>query len=78
MLLKDIFGKPREGVHKYRIAGVAFIDTFFLIVGAFLISYYMKISFLGTLAAFFLLGVFCHYIMSVDTTINRLITGKSL
>jgi hypothetical protein len=78
MLLKDIFGKPREGIHKYRFLGVAFIDTFFLLVIAFLLSFYTKKSFFTILLVLFLFGIFCHYILSVDTTINRFLTGKSL
>jgi hypothetical protein len=71
MLIKDIFGKPEQGIHKYRIMGVAFVDTFFLFIGAIILSYYSKISFFITFIALFFLGIFCHYLFSVDTTIHR-------
>jgi hypothetical protein len=70
---KNIFGKPKEGIHSIRIFNIAVVDVLFTILGAFALHYALKISFTYCLAGLFLLGIFCHHIFCVDTTINRLL-----
>jgi hypothetical protein len=70
---KDILGVPGKGVHSYRIFNVAFVDVIMTIIGAFLISYFLKISFLYTIIFLFILGIILHHIFCVRTTIDKLL-----
>ena len=38
---KDIFGKPNEGVHKYRLFNIAIVDMSFTIIAAAIIAYFI-------------------------------------
>jgi len=70
---KDIFGKPKEGIHKYRIFGIAIFDLLATIILALCISYFFNISFLFTFIILFLLGIILHKLFCVNTTITKLI-----
>ena len=70
---KDILGIPGKGVHSYRIFNIAIVDVIMTIIGAFLISYFLKISFLYTTIFLFILGIILHRIFCVRTTIDKLL-----
>ena len=70
---KDLFGKPGEGIHSYRIFDIAYIDVIFTILTAWLISHFLNMSFGYTLIAFFILGIVMHRMFCVRTTIDKLI-----
>lgn len=70
---KDVFGKPNEGVHKYRIFGIAIVDAVFTIVFVYLFTYYSKYSFWPTLAFTFFLGIFMHRLFCVRTTLDKML-----
>jgi hypothetical protein len=72
---KDIFGKPGEGPHSYRIANVAIIDVGVTVIGAFLIAKLFKFKFLKTLIVLFILGIIAHKVFCVKTTVNNAIFG---
>lgn len=72
----EIFGKPNQGVHKYRFIGLAVIDVIMTIIFAFLISFYMKWSLFYTTLGLFLLGIICHRLFCVRTTIDKLLFPK--
>ncbi len=71
MTLKDVFGKPGEGMHKYRIFGFAVVDIIATIVIAFVIFWiFMKHSifnFIFILTLLFILGELLHYMLGVRT-----------
>ena len=69
----DIFGKPGEGVHSYRLFNLAIVDIIFTIVGAYLISGFINKSFLTTLIILFLIGIILHRIFNVKTTIDKIL-----
>ena len=75
---KDIFGKPKEGVHKYRIMNIAIVDVLATILLAKAIQYYIvpKKSIWLILILCFILGIILHRIFCVKTTIDRLLFGK--
>jgi NADH:ubiquinone oxidoreductase subunit 6 (subunit J) len=68
---KDIFGKPNEGVHKYRIYNIAVVDLVLTIIFAYVIAILLNKKFIPTLIVIFLIGCVMHYIFCVDTTINK-------
>ena len=66
---KNIFGVPNEGLHKYKIGGIAVIDLIFTIVGAYFIHNYFKLNFIVTLVSLLIIGEIAHYLFCVDTPI---------
>ena len=72
---KDSLGKPKEGIHSYRLFNIAIMDLIFTIIGSFILSYIFKKPFFLIFIIIFLLGIFLHKIFCVDTTINRLLFG---
>jgi len=71
--LKDIFGKPREGLHSYRIFNIAIVDVLLTILLAFLISYFLSYKFIYVLVFLFLSGIILHRLFCVRTTIDKLL-----
>lgn len=69
----DIFGKPNEGVHSFRILDIAVVDvvsTFFL---AYLINYYYD-TLQNVWRDFFILlflSVLVHKLFCVETTLTN-------
>jgi hypothetical protein len=72
----DILGKPNEGVHSYRLFGIAILDVIMTIVASFIISYFLKFSFLYTLVFLFILGIILHRLFCVKTTVDKLLFGN--
>ena len=79
--LKDILGKPGEGIH-FHVGGVAIIDVIAtIVVGGFLgykVAQHYKIESLTPcvllgMIALFVVGEFLHLVIGVDTTIARII-----
>lgn len=69
---KDIFGKPKEGVHSYRFINIALFDFFGTIIVAFIISLFFKYKYAFPIITgiLFSLGIILHYLFCVNTTIN--------
>jgi hypothetical protein len=67
---KHILGIPGEGVHKH-ILGIAWMDVLMTIIGAFILSYLFKWSFIYTLIILFILGILLHRIFCVNTTVDN-------
>lgn len=70
---QNSLGIPNQGVHSYRLFGVAIVDVIFTIIGAMFISYFSKRSFVYTLIFLFLLGIILHKLFCVRTTIDKLL-----
>lgn len=70
---KDIFGKPREGAHSFRIFDIAIVDLAMTVLGAYLVSKSAKINFFKTLAFLIILGIFMHWLFCVDTKLNQIL-----
>jgi uncharacterized membrane protein YcaP (DUF421 family) len=68
---KFIFGKPKEGVHQYRIFDIALADVLSTIAGAYLISKFTNQDFKLVLFILFLLGIILHHLFCVQTTIDK-------
>ena len=73
---KDIFGKPNEGIHSYRLFNIAIVDLLMTIVAALLISYLFNYSVIKVLIILLLMGIIFHKLYCVDTTINNMIFKK--
>lgn len=67
---KDIFGRPREGAHAYRLFDIAVVDVAATVVLAFLVARIFGITFWKSLVACFLIGVISHRAFCVRTTVD--------
>ena len=70
---KNIFGKPNEGVHKYRLFNIAIIDVLFTILLSLIIKYFTNIKFIYIIIILFIIGIIFHKLFCVNTTINKLL-----
>jgi hypothetical protein len=70
---KDIFGKPNEDLHQYRIPiiNVAFIDVLLTIIIGYAISYKMEYSLTIVLICLLLLAIIMHRLFCVRTTVDK-------
>jgi hypothetical protein len=73
---KNALGEPGKGIHSYRLFGVAIADVIMTIIGAWLISYFFKLSFVKTLIILFLLGIILHRLFCVRTTVDKMLFPK--
>lgn len=74
---KDIFGKPGEGVHSWRVLDVAVVDTVLTFILAMIIKiYFLKtFSFVQVLVGTFVIGEVMHFLFCVDTKVIRVLRG---
>ena len=70
---KDIFGKPKEGGHAYRIFDIAIVDVILTIIGGYIIAYSFNWSKIKTIIGLFILGIFLHRLFDVETTVDKII-----
>lgn len=70
---KDIFGRPREGAHAYRLFDIAIVDVAATIIVAFIISRIFGVTFWKSLVALFLIGIISHRAFCVRTKVDKLV-----
>jgi fatty acid desaturase len=70
---KNLFGKPSEGLRKYRIFDIAIYDTVIVIILGFLISYFTGYNLWITLAVLFISGIIAHRLFCVRTGVDKLL-----
>jgi di/tricarboxylate transporter len=68
---KNLFGKPGEGVHKYRIFDIGVIDVAVTIAVAYLIARAFRWPILWVLGGLFLVGIAVHRVLCVRTRVDR-------
>jgi len=68
-----MFGKPRKGVHSFRIFNIAVVDVLLTILVAYLISKMFHLRFDITLVVCFIVGIIAHRVFCVRTTIDKLL-----
>ena len=67
---KNAFGKPNEGIHSFRMFGIAVIDVLVVVGLAYLISRFSGYNFWIVLAITFLTGIFVHRLFCVRTAVD--------
>ena len=72
---KDLFGKPRDGLRKYRIFDIAILDTAVVIIIGLIFSWVTKVNIWLTLAVLFLSGIVVHRLFCVKTGLDKKIFG---
>lgn len=70
---KDLFGRPREGAHSYRIFDIAVVDVVATVVVAYVIARIFGLSFWKSLVALFIVGILSHRMFCVRTTVDKLV-----
>lgn len=60
---KDIFGRPGEGAHAYRIFDIAVVD----------VARIFGVAFWKSLVGLFLVGILSHRAFCVRTTVDKLV-----
>jgi len=73
---KNIFGKEGEGAHSIRFFNLAIVDVILTIIGALLISYFIKVNFFIIFLILMLIAIILHRLFCVNTTINKMIFGE--
>ena len=68
---KDIFGKPNEGIHSYRFAGMAAVDLVMTLVGSYFAAEYFEYSFPLVFLIVMVVGLVFHYAFCVETTLTK-------
>lgn len=68
---KDIFGRPKEGAHAYRIFDIAVVDVTATVVVAYVIARVFGFAFWKSLVALFLIGIISHRAFCVRTTVDK-------
>lgn len=72
---RDIFGKPREGPHSYRIFDVAVVDSVLTVLLALFLQkiFFQNFSFLKVLAWTFIVGELMHWYFCVDSKVIQIL-----
>jgi hypothetical protein len=70
---KDIFGRPREGAHAYRVFDIAVVDVAATVVVAYVIYRIFGLSFWKSLVVLFIVGILSHRMFCVRTTVDKLV-----
>jgi len=70
---KNLFGKPEEGIRKYRIFNIAIMDTAVVIIIAILFSYFTGYNIWITLVVLFISGIIAHRLFCVRTGVDKLL-----
>jgi uncharacterized membrane protein len=68
---KDIFGRPREGAHAYRIFDIAVVDVALTVIVAFVITRVFSVAFWKSLVGLFIAGIISHRVFCVRTTVDK-------
>jgi hypothetical protein len=72
---KDIFGKPKQEIHSYRIFNIAIVDVILTFIVAYLIhvKIYPKINYSYLVVSLFIVGIISHRLFCVKTTIDNIL-----
>ena len=74
---KDIFGRPKEGAHAYRIFDIAVVDVAATVVVAYIIARVFGFVFWKSLVVLFLIGIISHRAFCVRTTVDKWVFGDT-
>jgi uncharacterized membrane protein len=73
---KDIFGRPREGAHAYRVFDIAVVDVVATVVVAYVIARVFGFAFWKSLVVLFIVGIISHRAFCVRTTVDKWVFPK--
>lgn len=70
---KNAFGKPGEGIRKFRIFNIAVFDVLVTMIIVYALCWFTKLPYWSTLFAIFILGIIVHRMFQVRTGIDKLL-----
>lgn len=70
---KNIFGKPKQGVHSYRLFNIAIVDVVGTLILAIIFSKLYNIKILHSFIILLIFSIFIHKIFCVETTLTQII-----
>ncbi len=70
---KDIFGKPNEGIHRYRIFGFATVDLLATFIFAVILGFLIHRNFLLIFLILLLISIPVHKYFCVETTLTNMV-----
>ena len=73
-MLKDIFGRPGEGIHTH-FYGIAIWDVVLTLIAAIVFAYFTGVSIWKTVIGFMLVAEGAHIALGVDTAVVRWFTS---
>jgi hypothetical protein len=73
---KDLFGRPREGAHAYRLFDIAVVDVAATFVVAYLAARVFGATFWKSLVIMFIIGIISHRAFCVRTTVDKWLFPK--
>jgi hypothetical protein len=68
---KDLFGRPREGAHSYRLCDIAVVDVSATVLVAYLAARVFGVAFWKSLGILFIVGIITHRAFCVRTTVDK-------
>jgi hypothetical protein len=68
-----MFGKPKEGVHQYRLFDIAIVDVIMTILAIWFVVMVTKYSWIVVKFCMIVFMVLCHRLFCVRTTIDKLL-----
>ena len=68
---KDLFGRPREGAHAYRLFDIAVVDVSATVLVAYLAARVFGVAFWKSLGILFIVGIITHRAFCVRTTVDK-------
>ena len=73
---KDLFGRPREGAHAYRLFDIAVVDVSATFVVAYLAACVFGVAFWKSLVIMFIIGIISHRAFCFRTTVDKWLFPK--
>ncbi len=73
---RHVFGIEGEGVHAYRLGGVAIVDTAMTLLAGAGIAYLTHQNLILVWAVLFALGIILHRLFCVNTALNVALLGR--
>ena len=72
---QHMFGKPKEGPHRFRIFNIAIVDVVLTLLLARFLNYHFfpDVRYVVVMFFTFILGIIMHRIFEVRTTIDKLL-----
>lgn len=70
---KNAFGKPREGLRKYRIFDIAIYDVVVTMIIVYILCWFTKLPYWYSLLFIFALGILAHRLFCVRTGIDKML-----
>jgi len=71
----NILGKPKEGIHSYRLFNIAILDVIGTLIIGYIIHRRTKIKLYIINIILFLSGILLHKLFCVKTTVDKLLFG---